>query len=66
MHQISVYQKTERSDTIILGILVHFSHFRHFISSIYHRINQSIFGPYVDVVTFFSEIIFFILFNLKF
>jgi hypothetical protein len=27
---ISVDKKTERSDTIILGILAHFRHFRHF------------------------------------
>ncbi len=28
--QLSVYNKTQRSDTIILGILAHFRHFRHF------------------------------------
>jgi hypothetical protein len=29
IYQISVLKKTERSDTIILGILVHFRQFRH-------------------------------------
>jgi hypothetical protein len=26
----AIYKKMERSDTITLGILAHFSHFRHF------------------------------------
>ena len=30
IRQLSVLKKTERSDTIILGILDHFRHFRHF------------------------------------
>ena len=30
IRQISVHKKTQRSDTIILGILAHFRHFRHF------------------------------------